>query len=106
MCVCATVDKLGKLHTKRLMVRFDNSESEHEHEIEMVTQQITDEFRVAEKGLQRMANRDQGDVSAADAKTRQNVLRYVMQHPSAAWQRSALVHCCYCVRMLTLVVRM
>lgn len=69
------MDKLGKLHTKRLMVRFDNSESEHEHDIEMVTQQITDEFRVAEKGLQRMANRDQGDVSAADAKTRQNVLR-------------------------------
>uniref|UniRef100_K3X8E8 t-SNARE coiled-coil homology domain-containing protein n=1 Tax=Globisporangium ultimum (strain ATCC 200006 / CBS 805.95 / DAOM BR144) TaxID=431595 RepID=K3X8E8_GLOUD len=67
------MDRLNKLHTKRLMVRFDGSESKHEQEIEEVTQQITSEFRNAERGLQKMASRD--DQSAADAKTRQNVQR-------------------------------
>jgi syntaxin 16 len=57
------------------MVRFDGSESKHEQEIEEVTQQITSEFRNAERGLQKMASRD--DQSAADAKTRQNVQRCV-----------------------------
>lgn len=55
------------------MVRFDNSESQHEEEIEHLTQEITGAFRSAERGLQRMGK--QGDQSAADAKTRQNVQR-------------------------------
>ncbi|KAJ0410199.1 hypothetical protein P43SY_002531 [Pythium insidiosum] len=67
------MEKLSKLHTKRLMVRFDGSESQHEQEIDHLTQQITEEFRSAERGLQRMIK--QGDHSAADAKTRQNVQR-------------------------------
>lgn len=67
------MEKLSKLHTKRLMVRFDGSESQHEQEIDRLTQQITDEFRSAERALQRMGK--QGDNSAADAKTRQNVQR-------------------------------
>ncbi|GMF64542.1 unnamed protein product [Phytophthora lilii] len=58
------------------MVRFDGSESKYEQEIEHVTQDITDEFRSAEKGLRRMAQSDRnGEFSAADAKTRQNVQR-------------------------------
>lgn len=72
------VDKLNKLHTKRLMVRFDGSESKHEQEIEEVTAEITNEFRKAERGLQKMASRE--DQSAADAKTRQNVQRCVLLH--------------------------
>ncbi|TMW58716.1 hypothetical protein Poli38472_010275 [Pythium oligandrum] len=67
------MEKLSKLHTKRLMVRFDGSDSQHEKEIDQLTQDITDEFRNAERGLQRMGK--QGDQSAADAKTRQNVQR-------------------------------
>jgi hypothetical protein len=59
------------------MVRFDGSESKYEQEIDHVTQEITDEFRSAEKGLRRMAQSDRnGEFSAADAKTRQNVQRY------------------------------
>jgi syntaxin 16 len=69
------VEKLSKLHTKRLMVRFDGSESQHEQEIEHITVQITDEFRKAERVLQRMAA-DQHGISQADAKTRQNVQRW------------------------------
>lgn len=72
------MDKLNKLHTKRLMVRFDGSESKHEQEIEEVTGEITNEFRKAERGLQKMASRE--DQSAADAKTRQNVQRCVRIH--------------------------
>lgn len=78
LCVLAAVEKLNKLHTSRLMVRFDGSESKYEQEIDHVTQEITDEFRSAEKGLRRMAQSDRnGEFSAADAKTRQNVQRYV-----------------------------
>lgn len=70
------MEKLNKLHTSRLMVRFDGSESKYEQEIDQVTQDITDEFRSAEKGLRRMAQSDRdGEFSAADAKTRQNVQR-------------------------------
>lgn len=69
------MDKLSKLHTKRLMVRFDGSESQHEQEIDQVTQEITSEFRLAERGLQRMLSNIHGDNSAADAKTKQNVQR-------------------------------
>lgn len=69
------MEKLSKLHTKRLMVRFDGSESKHEEEIEALTHQITDEFRKAERVLQRMANQQYGSQSSADAKTRQNVQR-------------------------------
>jgi hypothetical protein len=45
--------------------------------VERLTQEITDEFRLAERGLQRMASSIQGDNSAADAKTKQNVQRCV-----------------------------
>ncbi|RLN89601.1 hypothetical protein BBJ28_00011587, partial [Nothophytophthora sp. Chile5] len=70
------LEKLSKLHTSRLMVRFDGSESKYEQEIGQVTQEITDEFRSAEKGLRRMAQSERGgNFSAADAKTRQNVQR-------------------------------
>uniref|UniRef100_M4BN10 Syntaxin N-terminal domain-containing protein n=1 Tax=Hyaloperonospora arabidopsidis (strain Emoy2) TaxID=559515 RepID=M4BN10_HYAAE len=66
--------RLSTLHTSRLMVRFDGSESKYEQEIDDVTQEITDEFRCAEKGLRKMAHDDENmEFSAADAKTRQNV---------------------------------
>ena len=62
------------------MVRFDGSESKYEQEIDDVTQEITDEFRCAEKGLRKMAHDDENmEFSAADAKTRQNVQRCVLQ---------------------------
>ncbi|KAL7694463.1 putative target SNARE coiled-coil domain, RNA polymerase II assembly factor Rtp1 domain 2 [Plasmopara halstedii] len=70
------MEKLNKLHANRLMVRFDGQESKYEREIDQLTQDITDEFRNAEKGLRRMAQSDRnGEFSAADAKTRQNVQR-------------------------------
>ncbi|RQM11789.1 hypothetical protein KXD40_002881 [Peronospora effusa] len=70
------MEKLNQLHTSRLMVRFDGSESKYEQEIDHVTLEITDEFRSAEKGLRRMAQSDRNEeFSATDAKTRQNVQR-------------------------------
>ena len=54
-CVALAVGRLHTLHTSRLMVRFDGSESKYEQEIDDVTQEITDEFRSAEKGLRKMA---------------------------------------------------
>ena len=54
-CVALAVERLHTLHMSRLMVRFDGSESKYEQEIDDVTQEITDEFRSAEKGLRKMA---------------------------------------------------
>lgn len=71
------VDNLNKLHTKRLMVRFDGSESQNEQEIEHMTREITQEFRKAEKVLKSMDSKSQDDMSAADAKAHQNVKTYV-----------------------------
>ena len=79
-CVALAVERLHKLHTSRLMVRFDGSESKYEQEIDDVTQEITAEFRSAEKGLRKMAQSDGNrEFSAADAKTRQNVQRCVLE---------------------------
>ncbi|KAF0682560.1 Aste57867_25358 [Aphanomyces stellatus] len=68
------MDKLAKIRTKRLMVRFDNSESDHEAEIESITGDITAEFRKAESILKSKMNGKDGTTDA-DAKTRQNVQR-------------------------------
>ncbi|RHY28124.1 hypothetical protein DYB32_006240 [Aphanomyces invadans] len=68
------MDKLTKIRTKRLMVRFDDSETAQEREIESITADITAEFRKAEGILKRKMNGKDG-VSDADAKTRQNVQR-------------------------------
>ena len=59
------------------MVRFDGSESDHEREIENITQEITKEFRMAERVLKSKMNGKDG-LSDADAKTRQNVQRFEM----------------------------
>ncbi|RLN44006.1 hypothetical protein BBJ28_00009726 [Nothophytophthora sp. Chile5] len=82
---------LSKLHTSRLMVRFDGSESKYEQEIGQVTQEITDEFRSAEKGLRRMAQSERGgNFSAADAKTRQNVQRCTLSDDFRKSQKTYL----------------
>ncbi|OQR82056.1 syntaxin [Thraustotheca clavata] len=84
------MEKLGKIHTKRLMVRFDGSESEHEREIESITGEITSEFRSAERILKAKMNGKDG-ISEADAKTRQNVQRALatqLQTLSADFRKS------------------
>ncbi|OQR93563.1 syntaxin-like protein [Achlya hypogyna] len=84
------MEKLGKMHTKRLMVRFDNSESDHEREIESITADITNEFRNAERILKAKMNGKDG-VSEADAKARQNVQRALatqLQTLSADFRKS------------------
>lgn len=69
-------ERLNKLHTSRLMVRFDGQDSKYEGEIEQLTQNVTDEFRSAEKGLRRMVQSDWNrEYSAANSKARQNVQR-------------------------------
>ncbi|KAF0721909.1 hypothetical protein Ae201684P_020863 [Aphanomyces euteiches] len=68
------MDKLTKIRTKRLMVRFDDSETDQEREIESITADITAEFRKAEAILKSKMNAKDG-LTDADAKTRQNVQR-------------------------------
>jgi len=69
----ALVEELAALHTKRLMVTFDESEARRDREIQSKTRAITDCFRHMEVSLKRVANDSDGDES--DAKVRGNIQR-------------------------------
>ena len=71
------VEQLQRLHTKRLMVRFDGTEVQDEQDIDLATQSITAMFRQAEKTLKRMATGAQVHEAGVDAKIRENVQRFV-----------------------------
>lgn len=72
------VEKLQRLHTKRLMIRFDGTEVQDEAEIENATMDITQEFHRAEKVLKRLAGSGVGEYNStkADVNIRKNVQRY------------------------------
>lgn len=57
------------------MVRFDGTEIQDEHDIDLATQCITSLFRDAEKILKRMASTRQ--TKNADSRIRENVQRCV-----------------------------
>ena len=71
------MEQLQRLHTKRLMVRFDGTEVQDEQDIDAATQNITVMFRQAEKTLKRMATGAQMHKAGVDAKIRENVQRFV-----------------------------
>ncbi|KAG5191487.1 soluble NSF attachment protein receptor, partial [Tribonema minus] len=67
---------LSGLHTKRLMVSFDDVSEQHkEKEIELMTQEITQIFRHAERELKAIVGDGGGARTAADATVRGNIQR-------------------------------
>ncbi len=70
--------ELTALHTKRLMINFDSDEAAQEREIERVTQDITSDFRSAEKLLKQFSKiGDEGSASAAELRVRDNLQKSV-----------------------------
>jgi len=68
----AKMEQLKELHAKRLMVSFDDSESDKEREIEALSHSITGLFRRSEATLRRnVAGGDGG----SDARVRSNIQR-------------------------------
>ena len=67
------METLTRLHTKRLMVRFDGTETEEEEEIQQEEMKITTTFRHAEKILKTLARSNRE--GQADFVIRQNVQR-------------------------------
>lgn len=70
--------ELTALHTKRLMINFDSDEAQQEREIERMTQDITSDFRNAEKILKVFARMgEEGSASQAEIKVRNNLQKSV-----------------------------
>ncbi|CAM9982235.1 unnamed protein product, partial [Phaeothamnion confervicola] len=89
---------LSALHTKRLMVSFDESEADKEREIETRTAEVTQLFRHAEKQLKLVMNDGQGpgrpELTAAELTVRNNIQRATarkLQALSAAFRTSQKV---------------
>jgi len=71
------IDKLHQAHKSRLLVRFDDMEGAKDREIDILTKQITDKFREAERKLmQRIGNVKEG---GADVTVRKNIQRQLAQ---------------------------
>lgn len=74
------IAKLHDVHRRRLLVRFDDSEGTQDREIDILTKQITDKFRLAERKLtQRIASASGMDEGSGDALVRKNIQRQVAQ---------------------------
>ena len=66
--------QLDKVHARRLMPRFDDSEGAEEREIECLTQDVAQLFRDCEQALKKIDKSDDGRaLSEADQKLRQNI---------------------------------
>lgn len=65
---------LDDKHKQRLLVRFDDSETDMDREIDMLTRNITGLFRRAEALLQRIAA-SSAPLSAAERNVRLNIQR-------------------------------
>jgi uncharacterized protein YoxC len=65
---------LSALHTKRLMVNFENDETEQERDIEMKTREVTEIFHHAE-GLLKKFNKlsDDPNLPAPEKQVRKNM---------------------------------
>ncbi|CAM9256331.1 unnamed protein product [Ascophyllum nodosum] len=66
--------ELSALHTKRLMVTFDESEAERERDVEDATRELTALFRRAEKQLKQLMAETSG-LTQAEATVRNNIQR-------------------------------
>mmetsp|Transcript_105 Transcript_105/g.244 ORF Transcript_105/g.244 Transcript_105/m.244 type:complete len:292 (-) Transcript_105:604-1479(-) len=74
------IDKLHQAHKNRLLVRFDETEGVQDREIDILTKQITDKFREAERKLtQRIANARELDQGSGDSLVRKNIQRQLAQ---------------------------
>ncbi|KAF0719015.1 Aste57867_1335 [Aphanomyces stellatus] len=66
---------LQKIHTRRLMVRFDESEAQQDHEIDVLTREISVLFRHSESSLQKISVNFPPNISTADKQVRVNIQR-------------------------------
>ena len=74
------VEKLSRAHKNRLLIRFDESEGAQDREIDVLTIQITDKFREAEKRLKlRVANMRDVDPGSNEALVRENIKKQLAQ---------------------------
>lgn len=74
------VEKLNRAHKNRLLIRFDESEGAQDREIDILTQQITDKFREAEKRLKlRVANMRDVVPGSNEALVRENIKKQLAQ---------------------------
>ena len=90
------VRELSTLHTKRLMVNFDDvSEQQQEHEIDLCTREITDIFRHAEGILKQFSKQgDESKISNSERTVRNNMQRSLarkLQGLSGAFRTSQKV---------------
>mmetsp|Transcript_9280 Transcript_9280/g.29503 ORF Transcript_9280/g.29503 Transcript_9280/m.29503 type:complete len:312 (+) Transcript_9280:75-1010(+) len=69
--------ELQALHTKRLMVSFDDSEEALDAEIEAKTRDATRLFRSCETSLKRIASRSDDDLSDSERTIRANIQRSI-----------------------------
>ncbi|EQC26999.1 hypothetical protein SDRG_15212 [Saprolegnia diclina VS20] len=88
------LDYLQKMHTRRLMVRFDESEKQHDIDIDSITQEISKLFHSAESALQKVTREPltaSGLTSPAERNVRVNVQRSLaskLQELSSRYRRS------------------
>ncbi|KDO31366.1 hypothetical protein SPRG_03983 [Saprolegnia parasitica CBS 223.65] len=88
------LDYLQKMHTRRLMVRFDESEKQHDLDIDSMTQEISKLFHSAESALQKVTREPltaSGLASPAERNVRVNVQRSLaskLQELSSRYRRS------------------
>lgn len=85
------IKELGTLHTKRLMVNFDTSEEEKEHQINMKTKEITDIFHHAEMLLKKFSKDDGQVAQDSEIKVKTNIQRSIakrLQSLSMSFRRS------------------
>jgi len=76
----AQIAKLHETHRKRLLVRFDETEGMQDREIDILTKQITDKFRLAERKLtQRIANARDVQEGSAESLVKRNIQRQLAQ---------------------------
>ncbi|ETW10131.1 hypothetical protein H310_00503 [Aphanomyces invadans] len=69
------IDFLQKIHTRRLMVRFDDSEAQQDHEIDLLTREISVLFRHSESSLQRLPRSITSASTAAESQVFVNIQR-------------------------------
>ncbi|RLN88707.1 hypothetical protein BBJ28_00017177 [Nothophytophthora sp. Chile5] len=76
----AKLEYLQLMHTRRLMIRFDDSEAQHEREINQLTEEITALFHTADRALKKITSAFVGgepSASPADRLVRLNTQRAI-----------------------------
>eukprot|EP01138_Halocafeteria_seosinensis_P005030 gb/GECG01005143.1/.p1 GENE.gb/GECG01005143.1/~~gb/GECG01005143.1/.p1 ORF type:complete len:340 (+),score=59.28 gb/GECG01005143.1/:1-1020(+) len=65
--------ELEKLHKKRLMVQFDDSDQRQDQEIDIMTREITNHFNTAGSKLKQIAGENNNDPNSTDVQVRRNI---------------------------------